>query len=302
MAKKPTVLSAKKPKPVLKQPLSLDIKGFATALAKGAGHVALGKFDELTGDGADAFAALGLEGNTPQALLYLLLQLSMQSALGALLEDSKEHLPENFKTDSLATHLQKSITDAEVDSDFFQRPAQLPLVQSVVQALQAWLIAEGVEKAIAQTIAQRLPGFFPYALHREWQRNGAHYDAIRQHIQTPFVQAAEREAAWAAYASRLQRVLEEGVFGEPFGLRQIYIPLNAYYEEKTKKSKPADEPERQRRCGTRHQRRTRLRQVVFRQDICRPCCRSGAVESAVRPTAPDRPDPRLHRRDWAVRA
>ncbi|MDD4912344.1 MAG: pentapeptide repeat-containing protein [Sideroxydans sp.] len=246
MAKKSTALSAVKPKSVLSQPLSLDIKGFATALAKGAGHVMLGKLDELASDGADAFAALGVEGNTPQALLFLLLQRSMQSALCALLEDSKEHLPETIKTDSLIKHIEAAITDAEVDSDFFQRPAQFPVVQSLVQALQTWLIAEGVKQPIAQTIAQRLPGFFPNALHREWQRNGAHYDAIRLHMQTPFVQAAEREAAWQAYAARLQQVLEEGVFSEPFGLRQVYIPLNAYYEESPKKSKPTDEPLRER--------------------------------------------------------
>jgi len=205
----------------------------------------LGKFDELTSDGADAFAALGVEGDTPQALLFLLLQRSMQSALCTLLEDSKEHLPEAIKTDSLTKHIEAAITDAEVDSDFFQRPAQFPVVRSVVQALQTWLIAEGVQQPIAQTIAQRFPGFFPNALHREWQRNGAHYDVIRQHMQTPFVQAAEREAAWQAYAARLQQVLEEGVFSEPFGLRQIYIPLNAYYEEAPQKSKSIDEPRRE---------------------------------------------------------
>lgn len=246
MAKNPTRISAKKPKSVLKQPLSFDIKGFTTALVKGVGHAVLGNFDELTSDGADAFAALGLEGSTPQALLFLLLQRSMQSTVCTLLEDSKEHLPETIKADSLASHLEAAVTDAEVDSDFFQRPAQFPVVQNVAQALQAWLIAEGVKPPIAQTIAQRLPGFFPHALHREWQRNGAHYDAIRQYMQTPFVQAAEREAAWQAYAARLQQVLEEGVFSEPFGLRQVYIPLNAYYEETTKKSKLADEPHRER--------------------------------------------------------
>ncbi len=245
MAKNPTSISAKKPKSVLKQPLTFNIKGFATALAKGAGHAVLGNFNELTSDGADAFAALGLEGSTPQALLFLLLQRSLQSALFALLEDSKEHLPETTKPESLAKHLEAAIADAEVDSDFFQRPTQLPVVQSVARALQAWLIDEGVKRPIAQTIAQRLPGFFPHALHREWQRNGAHYDAIRQHMQTPFVQAAEREAAWQGYAARLQQVLEESVFSEPFGLRQVYIPLNAYYEESTERSKPADGPRRE---------------------------------------------------------
>lgn len=43
MAKNPTRISARKPKSVLKQPLSFDVKGFATALVKGAGHAVLGE-------------------------------------------------------------------------------------------------------------------------------------------------------------------------------------------------------------------------------------------------------------------
>lgn len=242
MAKSPTGLTARKPKSVLRQPLSLDVKAFIAALAKGAGHAVTGNYDELSSDGAEVFASLGMEGSTPQALLYLLLQRSMQSAFIRLLEDSKEYLPEGIKIESLQSALEAAIVDTEVDSNFFQNPAKLHIVQSVKQALQAWLVAEGVTKPISETIAQRLPGFYPYALHKEWQRNSAHYDVIRQHLQTPFVQAAEREASWNAYAARLQQVLEEGVFSEPFGLRQVYIPLNAYYEEAQKKTAKTDEP------------------------------------------------------------
>jgi len=234
-------LSPKKPTSVLQQPLSLDIKSFASALVKGAGHALLGKFDELTDDGADAFAALGIESKKPEALLFLLLQRSIQDALGMLLEDSKEHLSEDINPVLLQSHLEALLTVAEVGSDFFQHPDQLPIVKSVSHALQAWLIAEGTPEAIAESVSMRLPGFFPYSLHQEWQRNATHYEPIRQHIHSPFFQAAEREVAWQTYAARLQHVLEAGVFSEPFGLRQVYIPLNAYYEETPAKSDVAAE-------------------------------------------------------------
>ncbi|MBI2305870.1 MAG: pentapeptide repeat-containing protein [Rhodocyclales bacterium] len=240
-------LAAKKPKSVLKQPLSLNYKTFAVALAKGAGHALLGKFDDLADDGVDALAAMGIEGKTPQALLYLLLQQALQSALAALVDDCRGHLPAEIDPDALLPHLEKAVADAEVDAQFFLKPGELPLLQQVADALRAWLVAGGVAAPVATTIAQRLPSFFPYALHREWQRNGKHYEPIRQSIATPFTQAAEREAAWLTYAAQLQQRLDEGVFDEPFSLRQIYIPLHATYDEEAPKTGADGEPRRGKR-------------------------------------------------------
>ncbi|MFA7243006.1 MAG: pentapeptide repeat-containing protein [Sulfuricellaceae bacterium] len=247
MSPQTPTLSAQKPPSSLTQPLKFDFKDLATALVKGVGHAALGKFDDLTDDGADALAAIGLEGKTPEALLYLLLQRALQQALVALLKDSRDHLPEKINPDDLLACMEEAITSVEIDSAFFLKPAQLPLLHEVSRALQNWLSGAGVALAIATTIAQRLPGFFPYALHREWQRNAKQYAAILDRFTTPFTQAAEREAAWHTYAAQLQQCLDEGVFNEPFGLRQIYIPLNAFYEEEIPKTGAADEPGRKKR-------------------------------------------------------
>lgn len=236
MSTKNIRISATKPKSILNQPLKLDVKAFATAIAKGTGHAVLGKFDELTSDASDIFAALGVEGNTPQALLYILLQKSVQSAILEVIKDSKEHLPVNMDIKSLGKYLEEAITDATVDNDFFKNPAKLKILRDIVQGMQKWLEGEGVTAVISKTISQRLPGFFPMALHCEWQKNGLHYDIIRQHLHSPFMQAAEQESAWIAYTARLHQVLEIGVFNEPFGLRQIYVPLSAYYEKQSEKS------------------------------------------------------------------
>lgn len=91
--KKPSVIS-KKPKSILTQHVSVNYKSFGLAIVKGAGHALLGKFDDLADDGADTLAALGLEGKTPDVLLFILLQQAIQSALAALIEDSRDHLPD----------------------------------------------------------------------------------------------------------------------------------------------------------------------------------------------------------------
>ncbi len=40
---------------------------------------------------------------------------------------------------------------------------------------------------------------------------------------------SEREWAWVAYASFLEKRVHESVFDEPFSLAQLYVPLNAFY-------------------------------------------------------------------------
>lgn len=228
--KKPSVIS-KKPKSILTQHVSVNYKSFGLAIVKGAGHALLGKFDDLADDGADTLAALGLEGKTPDVLLFILLQQAIQSALAALIEDSRDHLPDIIDPQALLPIFEEAVAGVVIDERFFENPLELPLLGKVASAVRDWLVAAEVPPSVAATISMRLPGFFPYALHREWLRNGKHYETIRTHIKSPFTKAAEREAAWQLYAAQLQQRLDEGVFGEAFSLRQIYIPLNATYDE-----------------------------------------------------------------------
>lgn len=231
MEKKPTSVLAKKPKGLLQQQLSINYKELAVALAKAVGHTFAGKFDDLISDGTDAFAALGLEVDSPSALLYLLLERSMQSSLSSLLADSREYLPANYNTEKLSELINVEFSNIHVDQNFFINPNQLPIVLSVSQAIQGWLESEGVNSQVSKTIAQRFPGYFPHALHKEWQSNSIHYDKITVHLDTPFAKASERATAWKAYAARLEQMLDVSVFDEPYGLRQVYIRLNGYYEE-----------------------------------------------------------------------
>lgn len=231
MSGKAPRLAAKRPKSILTQQVSLDYKALGIAVAKGAAHAISGKFDDLAGDGAETLAALGLEGKTPEVLLFVLLQQSLKQAVIELLIDSKAHLPDSLETDNLAPIVEKALTDVQVDSTFFKQAARLPLVHNAANALREWLVLSGSAPATASTIARRLPGFFPYALHQEWKKNGKYYEQIREQIHTPFAAEADREEAWQSYGAQLQRRLNEGIFDEPFSLKQIYVPLSASYED-----------------------------------------------------------------------
>ncbi|WP_083236454.1 pentapeptide repeat-containing protein [Pseudomonas sp. S3E12] len=224
-------LNVSKPKSLLNTSLKLDAKALAVSLAKGVGHALLGKFDDLADDGVDAASAIGFENKTPEQLLYRLLQRSTLAALSGLLLDSKDQLPEQYDFSSLEPLLEEKILTCKVNNDFFKNPVKFQLINSIKEAIFAWLVDVGVSQAKSHTISSRLPGYFPHALHKEWQSNSAVYQEIIASLNSPFSLSVERELSWRLYDAQLQRRLEESVFGEPFGLRQIYIPLNAYYEE-----------------------------------------------------------------------
>ncbi len=237
-------LNAAPPVSVWNKPLSLDVKAFSQALAKAIGHGLFGKFEDLADDGVDALEALGLRGNEPEVLLFLLVQQALQLALADLLRDSESHLPPMLdqNTGDFVTTLQPHITNISISRDFFEHPQNLPLLQTIQQALAAWLMVHDTEAAVAETLAARLPGYFPFALHREWRKHGERYAPIKAALDTPFAKASEREQAWRTYHAYLQQRIEEGAFGEAFGLKQIFIPLNGYREEKTDSAQEKMEP------------------------------------------------------------
>lgn len=86
----------------------------------------------------------------------------------------------------------------------------------------------------AETITAHLPSYFVFALNHEWRRRPQVYAAIKGAIETPFTKAGEREQRWIYYYSWLQKQINESMLNEPFSLKQIYVPLRAYYEQEVK--------------------------------------------------------------------
>lgn len=233
-------LKTKKPIPVVHKPLKAEYKDFFKALGKGVLHSATGKWEELGSDAIDAMGAVGLT-TEPEELAHQLIHRSLKLAVVQLVRDSYSHLSLESKDDSddlleqLAfTGLTDKIT---VDRKFFDRPADLPMLEGMKPVLQIWLANHGVGSHSANAIVERLPGYFVYALSQEWRRNLKAYEPLLKAIDTPFTKAGDREWAWAAYGDLLQLRIQECVFDEPFGLKQIYIPLNAYFAEDKKGGK-----------------------------------------------------------------
>lgn len=235
MSKSKIAITASKPTPALQTPLKLNAKEFSIAIAKGVGHFFTGKFDDLADDGIDAMTSIGLEGATPEASAFELLASSLSAAITSLLRDSDISVDNPERLNSLTKHLEREIADFEVDSNFFNSPSNSGIIKSVIPAIAIWLEHLGVSAKIASTISSRLGGYFPLALHEQWLKNARNYENITQTLNTPFSDAANSIYAWNVYVAKLQMKLDESIFNEPFGLRQIYVPLNAYYEDSKSK-------------------------------------------------------------------
>jgi uncharacterized protein YjbI with pentapeptide repeats len=239
MAKSNPKLVAKKPKSVFDKSIRVDLKGLLKSISKGIVHTTSGKWEEVANDAVETLSSIGL-ATEPDELAFLLIRRSIIKALFELVGESASQQIISAKDDSevLIDQLDQSISTGDVhfDHNFFDRPAELPLLKEVQVLLQKWLEGLGLSDPGAKAIVDRLPSYFVYALNQEWRKNAKSYRPIIETLDTPFSKAGDREWAWTSYSALLQRRIHEGIFDEPFSLSQIYVPLNAFYiDEKADK-------------------------------------------------------------------
>jgi uncharacterized protein YjbI with pentapeptide repeats len=227
-------LPVSKPVSVWNRPLKANFKDLFKALGKGVIDGAIGKWDGVASDVVEASVAVGLAAE-PGQTAWLLIYRSLDRAITRLLKDNKELLvkqPEDLS--SLCEHIDWSLEKMEltINQAFFRAPKQLPLLNAFKVPLTAWLESFVTEKVQAKGISDRLPTYFVFALHEEWRARAKDYECLKTQLDTPFTKASEREQAWLLYRALLQQQIEEPMFLEAFGLKQVYVPLCAYYTRK----------------------------------------------------------------------
>lgn len=240
----------KKPVSIWFKPLKADyanlFKGLSSSIVKG---VSL-KFDESVEKLIEASSAIGLKrdlGETGWLLIYR----SISRALFSLIEDNRALIQGQSggfwsfrnKVELNAAHLREIENGLEwaidsyeivVDKEFFASPQTLNIIKALRSPLAKWLEGFGVTKDEATTISERLPAYFLFALHEEWRQRSKDYELLRNALETPFSQAVQAESEWSHYYSMLLKRIDEPLFQESFSLRQIFIPLRAYFEQQSR--------------------------------------------------------------------
>ena len=239
-------LSVTKPVKAWNKPLKADFRDFFKGLTKAIAHGAIGEWVSSGCDLADAVAAIGLK-TEPGERAWILIRRALSAATwevisgcspGLLLHEGIEAGP---LCDGLDFALEES--DLTIDSSFFTAPRRLAILQDYQALLGKWLEAAGMNSAQADSWSQRTATHFVYALRDEWQKHPRAYQPLRDALEMPVTLAAEREQDWERYFAYLEKQVDESMLGEPFSLRQVYVPLRAYYVMRDPEKDEKDERE-----------------------------------------------------------
>ena len=238
-------IALSKPSAFRLRPVKVDAKELFKAIGKGLLDGALGKWDSVGTNVIEAAASLGL-AKTPEEIAWMLVYRSLMQATLDLMTSNRELLLECSEStkdlsewsDYLDEALEK--TDLKIGADFFRLPGQLPIVEELKAPLSRWLQAFGLSATQAKNMSMRLPAYFAVALHKEWLKNAAVYERLEQESNSPFTGAMKRELGWQYYRAWLQKQVEEPMFLEAFGLKQVYVPLNCFYFKKAEERQERD--------------------------------------------------------------
>ncbi|MEG5173923.1 pentapeptide repeat-containing protein [Microcoleus sp. B3-D7] len=189
--------------------------------------------------------ALGLAAGAEE-IAWLFVYRSLFQAMKNLVEEKKELESEKFHFKLLQTKINEALANSSlsINKKFFQHPEKDKILGVIKPAFTQWLKDSGLSEVEAKAISQRLPIYFAAALHEEWASRRKDYAVLQEKLDTPFTQANERLQAWLRYSTWLQKQVEEPMFLEAFSLKQVFVPLRAYYNRKVEKQKDEDLEER----------------------------------------------------------
>jgi uncharacterized protein YjbI with pentapeptide repeats len=238
-------LSIKKPVPVLQKSLTFNFNDISKALGKAGVDFAFGKWDSLAADGVDVLGALGLAAGAEE-IAWLFVCRSLFQAMKNLVDEKKELESEKLDFKLLQTKINDALANSSlsINKKFFEHPEKDKILGVIQPAFTQWLKDSGLSEVEAKAISQRLPIYFAAALHEEWGTRPKDYAVLQEKLDTPFTQANERLQAWLRYSTWLQKQVEEPMFLEAFSLKEVFVPLRAYYNRKVEKQKDEDLEER----------------------------------------------------------
>ena len=202
---------------------------------------------DFGGAALDTLDALGLR-KKPDDLAWLLIYRALSAALADLVKnyaDLFRNRPDEEQLKALSARFEEQMGQAEVTitPDFFDRPSDLPLLKDLHEPVAAWLQGLGAQQREAEQIACRLTDYFVFALDETQRKAPQHYAELVNYFERPFFKATEEVRSWQLYGQHLQRQVSDRMFAEAFGVKEVYVPLRAYYEEKEQEDERGQELE-----------------------------------------------------------
>ena len=216
----------------LNQGIGVNFKDLFKAVGKGIADGVAGNWDRFAKDGVDALGAL-TGSQRIEITVWLLIYRAINRAVRNVVKDNQSRFNSDYKNyDSIAGQVKYALEEVEItiNQSFFQHPQELLKVIDIQTPLSQWLQHYGITQAEAQAMTQRFPRYFLYALRHEWHTKSTEYQEIVAYFNTPFAPLIAKEESWLHYYAWLQKQVDQPIFDEAFGLRQVYIKPKAYYK------------------------------------------------------------------------
>ncbi|BAZ31923.1 pentapeptide repeat-containing protein [Cylindrospermum sp. NIES-4074] len=237
----------KKKVSVLNKKLDINIGSFFTALSKTVVNAVVNR-EGVPENIVEVAAAVGL-ATEPEEIAWDLIYNSLTQAIYSLVKDRQDLLKnaENKDIEIIVTYrLEQCLEKLEqaeltINNNFFKYPKSLSIIDEVKIPFYQWLEAFGVIPAEAKLISNQLADEFALSLYKEFAKNRHKYQSLLDNLDNPFNEAIERQLEWQIYSQWLQKqVVNERMFDEAFGLKEVYVNLRGYYKRKIKGEKNKD--------------------------------------------------------------
>ena len=117
--------------------------------------------------------------------------------------------------------------DFKIEAWFFVRPADLPIVEKVLDLFRSSLEVSGISSLAAQHLAGHFPAVFVQKLNELLSEKREYFQSIQDyfHDSIPYDEFENRED----YDDFLCKNWKQDLSGENFSLSEVYVKLNAFY-------------------------------------------------------------------------
>ncbi|MGK0255774.1 MAG: hypothetical protein ACI81I_000380 [Arcobacteraceae bacterium] len=195
------------------------------------------KYTSIPADTINAIEAIKLEESSEQ-IAWKLISRALVSTLVQLVIEKIQFLEiEDIETYDLDKQLNELLVNGnyQTSKKFFDKPHELPFLKDCTKIIIEFFRLFELEEYEVNNMMGRFNSYFILSLVDEYRTNSSIYKSYNDTFNTPFNEAEEKVLEWFRYREWLEKQTEESIFGESFGLKQIYIPLHAYFQEKENK-------------------------------------------------------------------
>jgi len=241
----------KKPLPLGQKDINVNWRNVFAATTKALLNLGLQKPGVALQNLVDIGVAIGIT-EQPGEIAWLLISAALTQAMVYLIGDNQDLLQEvsqgkELKEDQLREILDQLFNEClekleseniPIYQDFFECPQKSNIFAEIKPVFAECIDNKfNLNSAQVEKICDRLPTEFLYALYSEFNEYPDKYTKLQTELNSnAFSKAVEKERkkelSWRRYSAWLQKQVEERMFDEAFGLKQVYVPLRAFYEEK----------------------------------------------------------------------